>query len=170
MSRTHGVDVEIDGLSDLLRALNRFPKEANDALRFQSRSIADRVMVPAYRREAAKVPVWGEGLAADIRSTRDRVPAVLIGSTKVRYYDRTSSGKIKKRAVTTKTGKIHNKRAGASSIMVRYPTHSGDKGESHAPFTQTGWLDKAKTYKPLALKMWAESVNAVVRKWNRGVI
>lgn len=138
-------DVTVDGLNSVMRALRAFPPEAQAQLRDESSAIARTIMVPAYQSAARSVPSWGAKLADGIRAKRDRVPAVQIG-----YKRRAYSG-------------------GASSVMVRFPTHSGQRRDSRAPFAETGWIDRAKSYKPAAMDAWGDALERVVTKWNRGI-
>lgn len=142
MARTSVVRVE--GINRLLRAFNKFGKEANQELKAEAQQVADRIMVPSYKRQAAKVPTWGDFLAQDIRSKKDRLPAVNIGY---------------------KTPRL---RGGANPLMLRYPTYSGQQRASTAPFQQTMWIKKASGYKKQAMEAYADAVERVVRKWNRG--
>ena len=139
------VDVRIEGMNAVLRALNSFSKEANMELKDEARRIADRIMIPHYKRAAEKIPTWGEFISNDIRSKKDRVPAVSIGY---------------------KTPKLSG---GASPQMLRYPTDSGDPGNSPAPFTPTKWMAKAKGYIPEAMEAYGDAIDRVVKKWNRGM-
>lgn len=139
-------DTYIGGLNSLLRDLGKLDKMATKELRGASRKIADRHMVPAYRKAALQVPTWGGYLAESVRSRNDRLPSVKIG-----YQKKVVSG-------------------GASTNMLRYPTSTG-LGGSWAltgvnPFEKTNWIGKAKTYTKPALKEWGQAVDRVVRKWN----
>ena len=137
------------GLNEVLRAFRQLPKEASAELRQASRQIADRHMAPAWRNAAMYYAgPWGEEIAASVRVSRDRVPAVAIG-----YQKKVFSG-------------------GASSIMVRYPSDKGRSGRSGervpAAFGDgSDWLSKVKAYQPAAIREWASAVDGVVRKWNR---
>lgn len=139
-----GSMVEVEGLNSVMRALRRFPKEANAELRDESATIARVYMVPSFQSAARAVPHWGSKLADSVRVKRDRLPAVSIG-----YARRTFSG-------------------GASSIMLRFPTHSGYGRGSRAPFAETSWIDAGKAYKADAMAAWGDALERVVRKWNRG--
>jgi len=145
MAKGGTADVRIEGLNRVLRALRSFPPEANKELKSESRKIADRIMVPAYQGAARRVPTFGDYLADSIRSRSDRLPAIQIG-----YQGRRLPG-------------------GANSIMLRWPTHSGDRGASRFPFERTGWINQAKGYKPKAVEAWGEALTRVVTKWNRGL-
>ena len=135
-------DAYIEGLNPLLRDLSKLGKVAGKELRQASRTRADRHMVPAFQNAALNVGgQWGDILASDIRSGLDRLPKVSIGKQK-----KVTSG-------------------GASSNMLRYPTDTGDSGDSFAPFTRTNWLAKARSYQKPALQEWGEAVDRVVRKW-----
>lgn len=136
--------VRVEGINRLLRALNKFGKEANAELKAEAQQVADRIMVPAYKRQAERIPTWGSFLAADIRSKKDRIPAVNIGY---------------------KTPRL---RGGANPLMLRYPTYSGQQRASTAPFQQTMWIKKASGYKKDAMEAYGDAVERVVRKWNRG--
>ena len=139
------VDVRIEGMNAVLRALNSFGKEANAELRDEAQRVADKIMVPHYKRAAMKIPTYGEFISNDIRSRRDRVPAVKIGM---------------------KTPKLSG---GASPQILRYPTYSGDPGNSPAPFSPTKWMLHAKGYKPQAMEAYGDAIDRVVKKWNRGI-
>lgn len=136
--------VRVEGINRLLRALNKFGKEANAELKAEAQQVADRIMVPAYKRQAERIPTWGPFIAADIRSKKDRIPAVNIG-----YKTPRLSG-------------------GANPLMLRYPTYSGQARASAAPFQQTMWIKKASGYKKDAMEAYGDAVERVVRKWNRG--
>lgn len=138
-------DVEIQGLNRVLRALRDFPPEAGAELRNESNRIATSIMVPSFQAAARGVPHWGEKLAGSIRAKRDRVPSVSIG-----YKKRVYSG-------------------GASSVMLRFPTHAGYPRKSPAPFVETDWIDRAKSYKGPAMDAWGAALESVVTKWNRGI-
>ena len=134
----------IVGLNGVLRALNALGKEAAVELRDASRDIADRHMVPAWKNAALYYAgPWGPRIAQSVRVRRDRVPSVQIG-----YQRAVFSG-------------------GASSTMVRYPSSSGEKRGSFAPFKKTDWLEKTRSYQEPALREWAKAVDDVVAKWNR---
>jgi hypothetical protein len=138
-------DIEVEGLNRVLRSLRDFPPEAGKELREEAAHIAGSIMVPSFQAAARSVPSWGTKLAASIRVKRDRVPAVSIG-----YKKRAYSG-------------------GASSIMVRFPTHAGYPRKSPAPFQDTAWIDRGKAYKGEAMAAYARALEGVVSKWNRGV-
>ena len=136
------VDAYIEGLNPLLADLRKLGKVANKELRDASRVIADRHMVPAWKDAAMKVGgEWGSILADSVRSGSDRVPKVQIGRNR-----KVASG-------------------GASSNMLRYPTDTGNARGSLAPFEQTNWIAKARSYQKPALQEWGQAVDRVVRKW-----
>lgn len=136
--------VRVDGLNAVMRALRAFPPEAQAQLRDESAAIARNIMVPSFQAAARAVPSWGDALADSIRAKRDRLPAVQIG--------------FKRRAYS----------GGASTVMMRYPTHSGQGRDSRAPFVATGWIDSGKAYKGAAMAAWGDALERVVHKWNRG--
>jgi hypothetical protein len=50
--------------------------------------------------------------------------------------------------------------------MVRYPSSSGERGDSFAPFERTNWLSKTRSYAPAAILEWGRAVDVIVRKWD----
>ncbi len=135
-------DTYIEGLNELLRALNKLPKEANKELKASSKVIAERHMVPAWRDAALNYAgPWGEKIAASVKAGTDRIPVVRIGGNRKVF-----SG-------------------GASATMVRYPSDSGEGGASFAPFEQTNWIAKRAPYQEKALDEWGQAVDRVIAKW-----
>lgn len=141
------VELYVEGLNDILRALSKLPKEAANELRDASTRIADQDMAPAWRNAALYYAgPWGDRIAQSVRVKRDRVPAVSIG-----YAKKAFSG-------------------GASSIMVRYPADKGRQGKSGkdvpAAFGDgNDWIAKRQNYQQAALQKWANAVDRVVLKW-----
>ena len=133
----------VDGLNEVLRALRALPKEANDEMRKASQDIAEKYMAPAWRDAAQNAGPWGPKIAESVKVRRDRVPAVQIGGNR-----RVFSG-------------------GATATMVRYPSDSGQKRDSWAPFEKTDWITLSRGYQEPALREWAKAVDDVVRKWER---
>jgi hypothetical protein len=143
MAPSKQFDAYVDGLNDVLRAFKALPKEASAELRKASQDIADRHMAPAWRNAALDYAgPWGEKIAASVKVRRDRVPAVQIGGMR-----KTFSG-------------------GATPTMVRYPSSSGERGDSFAPFERTNWLSKTRSYAPAAILEWGRAVDVIVRKWD----
>jgi len=146
MATARAFDTYIEGLNELLRALNKLPKEANKELKAASKTISERHMVPAWKRAAFKAGPWGSKLAQSIRAKRDRVPAIVIGSTRKAF-----SG-------------------GASATMVRFPSSVGRiRGSIPPGFQRTGWLQAAHpAYIGPALEEWSDAVARTCRDFNRG--
>jgi hypothetical protein len=136
-------DLYVDGLNDVLRAFKALPKEASKELRAASLDIAGRYMAPAWKEAAGYAGPWSEVLAESVKVRRDRVPAVSIGNMK-----QTLSG-------------------GGTATMVRWPSSSGERGNSFAPFVQTNWLKRTGGYKQAAIREWAAAVDRIVEKWDR---
>ena len=126
----------VEGLNALLRDFNKLGKVAKTEMKDASRVIAERHMVPAYKREARKVPHWGQDLAGSVRSRNDRIPSVSIGFAKRAFSN------------------------GASTNMVRYPTDTGrGKGSRDLtgvdPLIEIDWLCNASaSYQRPALPEW----------------
>jgi hypothetical protein len=158
VSNSRAVDTVIPGLNRLLRDLNKLPKEYKDELRDASQDIATRLMVPAWQAAAMTVGgAWGKLLSDSIRAKRDRIPAVTIGYTGQVW--RLSGGRDEK----------WGSRTGANPTMLRWPTHSGDRGASFAPFVRTGWMNLARpAYIGPAMGEWADAVSRVCRDFNNG--
>jgi hypothetical protein len=144
-------DARIEGLNGLLRDFRNLGKEAQKELRAASKNIANDVMVPAWREAALNgAGPWGPAIAGSVRAGSDRVPKVMIGSTKGTF-----SG-------------------GASPTMVRYPSDKGDRGRAArgasdrmpAAFgSGTDWISDAKGYAPKAIDMWGKAVDRIIFKW-----
>lgn len=142
-------DLEIYGLTSLLRDMRTLPKEAQNELRTASKDIAGRHMVPAYKQAAMQAGPWGGAIAATVRAKRDRVPSVSIGSSR-----RVFSG-------------------GASPTMVRFPSHAGNQGRSGDTMppafgSGTAWMRTMGRYKGAALREWLDAVDRIKRKFERG--
>ena len=136
-------DTGIEGLNDVLKSLKALGPEANKELRASSKKIAEQYMVPAWRNAAIYgAVVWGDAIADSVRAGSDRLPKVMIGKSKKVF-----SG-------------------GASSTMVRYPSDSGDRKDSFAPFEKTDWIQRVKAYQKPALEEWGRAVDRVVTKWS----
>jgi hypothetical protein len=136
------VEAYVEGLNEVLRAVRKLPKEGNNELRAASKDIANKYMAPAWRDAARNAGPWGEKLAESVKVRRDRIPAVQIGGNR-----RVFSG-------------------GATATMVRYPSDSGQKRESWAPFEKTDWISLSRGYQQPALQEWANAVDRIVRKWD----
>lgn len=135
-------DTYVEGLNELLRALNKLPKEANQELKASSKTIAERYMVPAWKEAALNYAgPWGEDIAQYVKAGTDRIPVVRIGSNR-----KTFSG-------------------GATPTMVRYPSDSGQARNSWAPFEKTDWIAKRAPYQEKALEEWGKAVDRVIAKW-----
>lgn len=137
------VEAYVEGLNDVLRAFRALPKEASAELRQASMQIAERHMAPAWQNAAIyNAGPWGQVIADSVRVKRDRVPAVQIGGNR-----KVLSG-------------------GGTATMVRYPSDTGERRESFAPFEQTNWISKVRAYQPDALREWGAAVDRIVRKWD----
>ena len=135
-------DIYIEGLNELLRDFSKLGKEASKELRQASKAIAETHMVPAWKNAALNYAgPWGGDIADSVRAGSDRVPKVMIGNQKKTF------------------------RGGATSNMVRYPSDSGNAGNSFAPFERTDWISKARTYQRPAIQEWSQAVDRVVRNW-----
>ena len=88
------VGAEVDGLRELLRTLNKAPRELGRQLRQESKQLAEGVAADA-RRRASRANRQAAAAAPSIRAVADRVPAIRFGGAK----RVTSSG-------TTKAGDI----------------------------------------------------------------
>lgn len=141
----------VSGLNELLRDFRNLGKEAAKELRASSKTIAEQHMVPAWKNAALQYAgPWGDHIANSVRAGSDRVPKVMIGST---------------RKVTS---------GGASPTMLRYPSDKGDRGRAArgasnrmpAAFgSGTDWISQARDYQPKALQEWAKAVDRIALKW-----
>lgn len=142
MATAKAFDTYVEGLNELLRALNKLPKEANQELKASSKTIAERLMVPAWKDAAVNYAgPWGERIAESVKAGTDRIPVVRIGGNRKVF-----SG-------------------GATATMVRYPSDSGQTRDSWAPFQKTDWIAKRAPYQEKALQEWSKAVDRVIAKW-----
>jgi hypothetical protein len=138
------VEAYVVGLNDVLRAFKALPKEASEELRQASNVIASEHMAPAWRNAALYYAgPWGPDIADSVRVRRDRIPAVNIGDNKKTF------------------------RGGATASVVRFPSDTGERRNSFAPFEQTNWISKVRGYQPDALREWGAAVDRIVSKWDR---
>lgn len=143
MATAKQFDTYVEGLNEVLRAFRNLPKEASADLRTASQRIADRHMAPAWRDAALSgAGPWGQVIADTVKAKRDRVPAVSIGANRKRF-----SG-------------------GATANMVRWPSDTGVRRGSFAPFERTDWMSRVRAYQPAALQEWGRAVDQIVRKWS----
>lgn len=143
MASAKSFDTYVEGLNQVLRAFRALPKEASNELRTASQDIASRHMVPAWQEAARNgAGPWGDVIANSVKVRRDRVPAVQIGGNRKAF-----SG-------------------GATATMVRYPSDSGQKRDSFAPFERTDWIRDVRFYQGPALQEWAQAVDRIVAKWS----
>ena len=136
-------DSYVEGLDECLRAFKALPKEASRDLRLASAKVAERHMLPAWKRAALTVDVWGKDLAESIRVKKDRLPALNIG-----FQKKVFSG-------------------GASTNMVRWPASTGETRNSFAPFENTAWLSIARNhYVEPAMQEWGKALDETLKKWS----
>ena len=132
----------VSGLNELLRDFSKLGKEAQKELRLASKTIAERHMVPAWKNAALNYAgPWGEDIADSVRAGSDRLPTVKIG------------------------GKRKTMAGGATPNMVRYPSSSGKRGNSFAPFENTNWIGQTRSYQEPALEEWSRAVDRIAMKW-----
>lgn len=143
MASAKSFDAYVEGLNQVLRAFRALPKEASNELRTASQAVAAQHMVPAWQEAARNgAGPWGDVIANSVKVRRDRVPAVQIGGNRKAF-----------------TG-------GATATMVRYPSDSGQKRDSFAPFERTDWIRDVRSYQGPALQEWAQAVDRIVAKWS----
>jgi hypothetical protein len=143
MASAKSFDAYVEGLNQVLRAFRNLPKEASAELRKASAAVASQHMVPAWQESARNgAGPWGEVIANSVKVRRDRVPAVQIGGNRKAF-----SG-------------------GATATMVRYPSDSGQKRDSFAPFEATNWISNVRRYQGPALQEWGQAVDRIVAKWS----
>jgi hypothetical protein len=136
------IESYVSGLNELLRDFSKLGKVAQKELRAASKVVAERHMVPSWKNAALNYAgPWGEDIADSIRAKADRVPTVLIG------------------------GKRKTMRGGATPNMVRYPSSTGERGDSFAPFQNTDWIGQTRNYQEPALEEWSQAVDRIAMKW-----
>ena len=135
---------EIKGLNQLLRVLNKIPKELQNEVRDASQEIAGDLVAGAQR--AASTPV--QNLAASgLKAKRDRVPVVRVPRTMVRPG-------------TRYTDIFYGAEFGGQgrSTTQQFSPHRGKLGYFLYPTARS--MARANTEK------WAEAVDKAFRDWD----
>ena len=149
-------DMQVPGLRQFLRDLNKLDKEGKSELRKASVDIARRLMVPAWSMAALEAKGnWGEKIMRTVKAKSDRIPVVTIGANRLRAYSK-----------------------GASVNMIKTPSAYGVKGKTvrstdprvnsavKAFAEGTGWMKGVgQSYKEPAMKQWGQAVDKVVNEW-----
>jgi hypothetical protein len=152
MASQKKVDMNVPGLKQLLRDMNKLDKEAKSELRKSSLSIAKRYMVPAWSMAALEAGPWGEKILRTIKAKSDRIPLVIIGSNRVAFKRGASVNQIKTASSfgVSKRGRNNPKAAGAVAAFG----------------TGTGWMKGVgASYKEPAMREWGLAADKVVANW-----
>lgn len=137
----------VDGLKEVLRALNRLPKEANVKLRDRAQVIAGKLagqVQAAGRAEGRQAAI----VATTVKVRRDRVPVITVGGT-------ARIGRNQKPAYALLFGSEFG-----SNRLRQYHPHLG-RG-SYWIFSTVD--DQAES----VLTEWAKAADAVVREFGGG--
>ena len=149
-------DMQVPGLRQFLRDLNKLDKEGKSELRKASVDIARRLMVPAWSMAALEAKGnWGEKIMRTVKAKSDRIPVVTIGANRLRAYSKGASVNMIKTpsafGVKSKTRRSTDPRA--NSAIVAF-------GEG------TGWMKGVgASYKEPAMTEWGKAADKVVANW-----
>ena len=153
MASQKKVDMNVPGLRQLLRDMNKLDKEAKSELRKSSLSIAKRYMVPAWSMAALEAGPWGDKILRTVKAKSDRIPVVTIGANRRAYRGGASVNQIKTASAfgVSKRGRNNPKAAGAVAAFG----------------TGTGWMKGVgASYKEPAMREWGLAADKVVANWN----
>lgn len=146
-SRTLTVNVRIDGLRETLRAYNRLPKAASDALRDQSLELARAFARKAQMAATADEAPQSRLLVPTIRATRDRVPVVQVGGTKRVGRNRAPAWAV-----------LFGAEFGSNRFPQFGRVHSGRRGYWFFPLVEENADDIAKA--------WRKAADDILRAWS----
>jgi hypothetical protein len=149
-------DMQVPGLRQFLRDLNKLDTQGKSELRKASVDIARRLMVPAWSMAALEAKGnWGDKIMRTVKAKSDRIPVVTIGANRLRAYSKGASVNMIKTpsafGVKSKTRRSTDPRA--NSALVAF-------GEG------TGWMKGVgQSYKEPAMRQWGQAVDKVVNEW-----
>lgn len=148
--------VRVEGLNDTLRALRRYPKEAQAELRDAAGEIANR-QVRALRNKASSYPDRRvRGQAPTIRAGRDRIPVVRVGGAR-RIFDLRD----------TRSGRGKAPRAGDVLFGTEFGAVEGGPNDwRFPPRRDSYWLFETLSIgHRQVVADWGRAVDQVATKW-----
>jgi hypothetical protein len=140
------VNVRIDGAKEVLAALNRLPKEANNAVREASlelaQTLAGKVKAAATTDEAPQSKL----LARTVKARRDRLPVIVAGGTTRLGRRRAPAWKL-----------LFGSEFGSNQYPQFRRPHSGRKGHWFFPVAEK----QAAT----VAKVWGKAADRILRAY-----
>jgi hypothetical protein len=157
----------VEGLNETLRALSRIDKAAQAAVRDEVQKVADvlaREIAEAGNRETTR-DAW---VASSIRSGRDRLPVVKVGSAKRMPVSRRGQGP---RASDLMFGMEFGSKGGTDNPTVRggapgwrFPAETPKKKRGN----QGRWIYPTLVrQQPRVVDLWAQALEKVAAEWTR---
>lgn len=140
------VNVRIDGAKETLKALNRLPKEANQAVREESLKLAQALAVRAQAAAVSDRAPQSKLIAPTIRARRDRVPVIVAGGTKRVGRNRVPAWKV-----------LFGAEFGSDRFSQFRRAHSGRKGYWFFPLVEKEG--------PTVAKAWSKAADRIVRAY-----
>lgn len=143
------VKLHIAGADEVIRALNRLPKEANVAMRDAAGRIAQR-LVPAVKAAAGSdTSPQSALLAATVKVARDRFPAIQAGGTR----------------------RLGSRRAPAWKLLFGSEFGSNrytQFGKHHQGTTGSWFFPVVEAEQDTIAKEWSEAADQVIRAFGGG--
>lgn len=142
--RTRDTTVEIKGITQLLKALNKIPKDLQNDVRDASQQIASDLVAGA--KNAAHTPLQ-QLAATGLKAKRDRVPVVRVGKAMIRPG-------------TKATDIFYGAEFGGQRrpSTQQFLTHQGRRGYFLYPTARA----RGKQYSD----MWADAVDHAFKAWS----
>jgi hypothetical protein len=142
-------DVRIDGVREVLRALNRLPKEANQEVRKASFGISEMVAGHVRSAAAADAAPQTRLLTATVRPRRDRVAAVAAGGSRRVGRRRVPAYKV-----------LFGSEFGSDAYRQFGRPHAGRKGHWFFP--------QAEQQQEAVAQEWFKAADRIIRWFVRG--
>jgi len=154
------VNVRIDGIREILKAFNRMPKDAKNALRDASATIARKVADKA-RSAGQGLDAQSAAVASTVKVARDRVPAVQAGGAARITKSRVPAHRL-----------LFGSEFGADGKFGWYgkPKYEGSPGRQFSPHQgqQGRWFfPSVEAEQATIAREWGQAVDEIIDKWGR---
>lgn len=140
------LNIRIDGARETLKALNRLPKEANKAVRDESRKLAQTLATRVKAAAVADRSPQSKLLARTVRTGLDRVPVIVAGGNRRLGRRRVPAWRL-----------LFGAEFGSDQHPQFHHAHSGRKGYWFFPV--------AEREAPTIAKAWREVADRIVRAY-----
>lgn len=154
------VNVRIDGVREILKAFNRMPKDATNALRDASKTIAEKVARKA-RSAGQGLDAQSAAVASTVKVARDRVPAVQAGGAKRVTSSRVPAYSLLFGSEFGADGRFgwYAKSKYGESTGRQFSPHQGQQGRWFFPTVEAEQATIARE--------WGQAVDEIIDKWGR---